>query len=281
MKRTYFTYVVLFVFGCILNAQTAKQSFDGSDDNWSFTSNIPFYSNNNGTDIWRKQNKGNGRISGPFKGASFLAGRDLDNEYSEAYTGLSSPEHILTFETVNLNNLTAELSFRVQYVGVDKGDYIYYQLRYDNEADWDYSDYTFPVFQTNQNGNFNSRGWQEVYYKIPSGHKFARMRLVIYQNGNEYLGFDDFELKTATLSSKYTSIEGFSFGPNPTTNKLNLSASTPINKITVYDVLGKQVFTKYNHANTWSISVESLHSGMYLAKIEAGSSIETIKFFKK
>ena len=43
-----------------------------------------------------------------------------------------------------------------------------------------------------------------------------KVRLVIYQNGNAYLGFDDFQVQTQTLSNDKNSIEGFTYGPNPT-----------------------------------------------------------------
>lgn len=283
MNKTTFITILCFCASIFfVNAQAAKQGFDNKvEDNWSYSSNIPFYANNNNTDIWRNQSNANGRIPGPFGGANFLAGRDLDNPYTEQVTGLSSPEHILTFDAINISGVQAEVSFRYHYVGLDKGDYIYFQLRYDNGTDWNYVDHQEDVFRTTRNGNFNSTGWDEADFDVPSGHSYIRMRLVIYQNGNEYVGFDDFELKTATLSNKYNLIDGFSFGPNPTSSTVNFKANVALDKITVYNVLGKEVLRKKGTFKTMSLDLTNVPSGIYLAQIEAGDITQTLKLIRK
>ena len=275
------TSLLLSVF--YLSAQSAKQGFDNkAEDNWAYTSNIPFYSQSNNSDIWGNQSNANGRIPGPFSGSDFLAGRDLDNPYSEQYLQTDSPEHILTFETINIGGLPAEISFRIHYVGLDKNDYIQLQLRYDNGTDWNTYDYNYDVFKTSQGGNFNSTGWDEISYDIPTGHNFVRMRLIIYQNGNEYLGFDNFELETSgTLSNNNNLIKGFSFGPNPTRDYINFRADVRLDKVSFYNVLGKEVLRKNINTKEASLSLSSLSSGIYLARIESGNVSQTLKIIKR
>ncbi|WP_242092400.1 T9SS type A sorting domain-containing protein [Aestuariivivens sediminicola] len=275
---------LLLLCSCVsyLNAQSAKQGFENkTEDNWTYTSNIPFYSNSNSTDIWMNQPGANGRIPGPFAGKSYLAGRDLDNPYSEGVTGSDSPEHILTFNAFAINGLPAEIAFRVHYVGLNKNDYIYYELRYDNGNDWSYSDYREDVFKTDQSGNFNSTGWEEITYNIPSGQDYVRMRLVVYQNGNEYLGFDDFELKTATLSNKHRTIEGFAYGPNPTSGVVRFSAYTILDEVAVYNVLGKEIIRKKGGLNTMTVDLTHVPSGVYLTQIKSGDISQTLKLIKR
>ncbi|WP_223550075.1 MULTISPECIES: T9SS type A sorting domain-containing protein [Aestuariivivens] len=281
-KTTNITLLFLLISVFFISAQQAKQGFENkSEDNWTYTSNIPFYSNNNNTDFWMNQPGSNGRIPGPFAGSSYLAGRDLDNPYAEQVTGLSSPEHILTFTPINVNGLPAEVSFRVHYVGLNKTDYIYYELRYDNANDWNHSDYKEDVFRTTKTGNFNSTGWEEINYEVPSGYSYVRMRLVVYQNGNEYLGFDNFELKTATLSNKYNLIDGFSFGPNPTSDIVNFKANATLDEVIVFNVLGKEIIRKKSNSNTITVDLSTVPSGIYLAQVKSGDIAQTLKLIKK
>ena len=283
MKKT--TLIVLvYLFGSLFlfaQGNSQGQNDDNDDSNWSYVSNIPFYSNNNGTDVWQRQSGSNGRISGPFKGPSYIAGRDLDNPYSQQFTGLESPEHILTFQTINLNGLSAELSFRVQYVGIDKGDYIYFEVAYNNGSNWNSPDYHQDIFKTTQNGTFNSFGWEQVKFNVPSGKNYVRMRLVVYQNGNEYLGFDDFEYTTFALSTNESTIEGLSFGPNPTQGEFKLKANVVLDKISFYNVLGKELMNKTLNSKEATLDLTNLSTGMYLAKVESSGVTQTFKLIKK
>ena len=283
MKKTSITLVFIFVNWVCFNAQVAKQGFDEDPviDNWSYSTNIPFYSENNNTDIWNSQSSAVGRIPGPFSEPAFLAGRDLDNDFSEQYTTLESPEHILTFDTVNLNGLEAELNFRIYYFGLDNGDYIYFELLYDDNENWSLPDYRQDVFLTTQNGNFYTSEWEEISYTIPSGKNNVKMRLVIYQNGNEYLGFDDFKLTTNALSSNDSLIEGFSFGPNPTRGNLKLRANEYLDKISIYDVLGKELINVNVNTKEKSLDLSSFSSGIYIAKVISGEKAQTFKIIKK
>lgn len=279
MKKT--TLLTLFLaFGAFyLTAQTAKQDFDdeSKSNNWGYTTNIPFYSLNNDSDIWGKKIGSNGRIAGAYSGTTYVAGRDLDNPYSESVAGKPAPEHILTFDPVNIGGLKAEISFRVHYVGLDKVDYMYYQVAYDNNAGWTSYNYMGDIFKTTQNGNFNSTGWEEFKHIVPSGHNFVRMRLVIYQNGNEYLGFDDFSVQTQTLSTDKNSIDGFTFGPNPTNGPLKLKANANLEAATIYDLLGKELTTIKGNSREMNVDLSNFTSGVYLIRVKSGNSSQTIK----
>jgi hypothetical protein len=205
----------------------------------------------------------------------------LDNPHSQSLSGVSSPEHILYFEPVYIGGLSAEISFRVHYVGIDKGDYIYYQLAYNNGAGWSSYDYMENVFKTTQNGKFNSTGWEEFKHIVPLGHNFVRMRLVIYQNGNEYLGFDDFEVKTATLSNDKNVIEGFTFGPNPTSGPLKLKANVMLDSATVYNILGKELINVIGGSKEIELNLAQYSSGIYLVRVKSRQSTQTIRVINK
>jgi hypothetical protein len=277
MKKTTLLSLVLAISSFYLAAQSFKQDFDDeSKSNWDYSTNIPFYSLNNDSDVWKKKGE-NGRIPNAYSGATFLAGRDLDNPYSESIMGNASPEHILNFSPVYIGGLRAEISFRVHYVGIDKGDYIYYQVSYNNGAGWSTYDYRQDIFKTTQNGNFNSKGWEEFKHSVPSGHNFVRMRLVIYQNGNEYLGFDDFQVQTQTLSTDKNLIDGFKFGPNPTKGPLKLSATANLDSATIYNILGKELINVTGSSNEMNLDLTQYSSGIYLIRVKSGASTQTIR----
>jgi hypothetical protein len=281
MKKTTLLSIILTASTIYLSAQSFKQDFDDENkSNWDYTTNIPFYSLNNGTDIWAKKGE-NARIPSAYSGTTFLAGRDLDNPHSQSLSGVASPEHILYFEPVYIGGLTAEISFRVHYVGIDKGDYIYYQLAFNNGAGWSSYDSMENVFKTTQNGNFNSTGWEEFKHIVPSGHNFVRMRLVVYQNGNEYLGFDDFEVKTQTLSNDKNAIEGFTFGPNPTNGPLRLKANVILDSATVYNILGKELINVNGGSKEIELNLAQYTSGIYLVRVKSGQSTQSIRVINK
>lgn len=277
MKKTTILSILVFICTFYLGAQSVLQDFDDNGkSNWNYSTNIPFYSFNNGTDVWQKRGE-NARIPSAYSGTTFLAGRDLDNPQSESMAGTASPEHILYFDPVYIGGVQAEISFRVQYVGIDKGDYIYYQVAYNNSAGWTTYDYMGDIFRTTQNGNFNSTGWEEVKHTVPSGYNFVRMRLVVYQNGNEYLGFDDFQIKMQALSNDKNSIDGFTFGPNPTKGALKLKANAILDSATIYNILGKELITVKGNSKEINVDLSQFSSGIYLVRVQSGETAQTIR----
>ncbi len=266
----------------VVKAQDAFRGFEGSaTDNWNFTSNIDFYAKNNNTDLWTEYSQSNGRIDKAYAGATYLAGRDLDNPWSESELDDSSPEHILTFDAFAINGLGAEFTFKFYYVFLDKFDHIFYELSYDNGTSWTSPDAHIDVFRTTQGGKFSLSDWIKISFDIPTGIEYVRMRLVIYQNGNGYLGFDNFELKTNTLSTSNNAIEGFSFGPNPTQGVLRLRAKVILDKATVYDVLGKEIFMQKGNSTEMVLNLSHLPQGVYFAKVESNGIIQVVRVIKR
>ena len=71
MKKTTLLSLILTVSAFYLGAQNAIQDFDNNGkSNWDYTTNIPFYSMNNGTEIWEKRGE-NVRIPNAYSGTTF------------------------------------------------------------------------------------------------------------------------------------------------------------------------------------------------------------------
>lgn len=275
--------ILLFLSLATLNliGQNALQGFEGTiDDNWNYTTNIPFYNLNGNTDLWVTYSDLNGRIDGAYKGLNYFAGRDLDNPYSEGYTGQPSPEHILTFETLTLNGAPSEISLRLNYIFLDSSDYIFYELMFDNGTSWNSPDVHVDVFKTNQSGKFSTNDWIELTEQIPPGNSHVRFRIGIYQNGNSYIGLDSFQLLSFPLSINNNTIEGFTFGPNPTNGILKLKANVILDKATLYDISGKKILTQNSASNKLELDISHLSSGIYITEVESQGLSQTIKVVK-
>ncbi len=83
------------------------------------------------------------------------------------------------------------------------------------------------------------------------------------------------------LGVEDASIEGLTYFPNPVKNVLNVSASTEISKVTVFDILGKQVAQQEGSQTTLRMDLSSLATGNYIAQIESENTVQTVKVMKQ
>ncbi len=91
----------------------------------------------------------------------------------------------------------------------------------------------------------------------------------IYFHNNIVLGIEDFDRTT------------FRAFPNPTNGDWNISSSSVINRVAVYDILGKQVISLAPNSNEVVIDASSLNTGIYFAKIEGNNGSKTVKLIKE
>lgn len=76
-------------------------------------------------------------------------------------------------------------------------------------------------------------------------------------------------------------LEEFSYYPNPVTNEINLSAKNTIDQVSIFNILGQNVYEeKINNAKS-SINLSFLEQGMYVMKVSAGGSTATYKIVKQ
>jgi len=86
-----------------------------------------------------------------------------------------------------------------------------------------------------------------------------------------------YPLGSYVLAISQQTIEGFSLYPNPVTNGvLTITTQDNLEKsIQIFDVLGKQVFTKTTSTST--INVSNLNAGIYIIKVEEAGRLATRK----
>ncbi|MEQ6123988.1 aryl-sulfate sulfotransferase [Pseudotenacibaculum sp. MALMAid0570] len=81
-----------------------------------------------------------------------------------------------------------------------------------------------------------------------------------------------------TLSNDEASFSAVRVYPNPVEGSIHIQSTLEIDRIEVYNVLGKKVGVKYQ---TTSFDMSSFNQGIYILKMYSGEKIETRKIIKK
>lgn len=76
-------------------------------------------------------------------------------------------------------------------------------------------------------------------------------------------------------------ITKFAYYPNPVSNVLNISYSSDITAVSVFNMLGQNVITVKPNATLAKVNMDALAEGTYIVKVDAGSVSKTIKVVKK
>ena len=69
--------------------------------------------------------------------------------------------------------------------------------------------------------------------------------------------------------------------PNPVNDILNISFEQGISSVSIYNLLGQEVFTKSINANETTIDVSNFAAGTYLVKVQVDNEVQTLKVIKK
>lgn len=85
---------------------------------------------------------------------------------------------------------------------------------------------------------------------------------------------------TTGISANTLSDRNFKFFPNPNAGQLTVTAEAD-HQITIYDPLGKVVFTESFTAGEHQIDLSSAHNGIYFMTVKEGNKIETVKLVKE
>lgn len=73
----------------------------------------------------------------------------------------------------------------------------------------------------------------------------------------------------------------FTAYPNPVKNNLNIRYNQNISDVTVYNLLGQQMFVKNINATEGQVDMSNLASGTYLVRVNSGDQTQTIKIIKE
>jgi hypothetical protein len=83
------------------------------------------------------------------------------------------------------------------------------------------------------------------------------------------------------LGEKGFDLASFSFYPNPVNNVLNITYSSSISSIAIYNLVGQQVAVQQPNANNASVDTSLLAEGTYIVKVTVENAVKTFKVIKK
>lgn len=142
-------------------------------------------------------------------------------------------------------------------------------------------------------GTLVQGSWQSVDVPLSTFENkgFNKSNLFQYKLGttsdlvSEIVYFDNIYFSVnqpVTLSSETVDVASFSVFPNPTNNGIwNIEAGdATISNVNVYDITGKQVLNIKGGSSSLEINGTALNSGVYLAKINAGNTVKTVKLIR-
>lgn len=95
---------------------------------------------------------------------------------------------------------------------------------------------------------------------------------------------DNITASTTLAVNKIETQNSFEISPNPATTKLNINLSQKNlddTTVTVYDVLGKKIYSKRLHNLSVSINVSNWNTGVYLVRISTNRQTLTKRFVKQ
>ena len=118
--------------------------------------------------------------------------------------------------------------------------------------------------------SFTTNGLGLNYYILATGFGTNTGNLQVAITGEGLLSTEEM-----------TSLDSFSLYPNPAQEALNISATTQVERIQVYNLAGQRVMERELNANTARIDVSNLKSGIYLLQVESQGQSTAYKFIKE
>lgn len=90
----------------------------------------------------------------------------------------------------------------------------------------------------------------------------------------------DFTLNVGTLSAPGFDEKSLVIYPIPAKDNLTLSYKSAIESLTIYNLVGQEVFSDNNLESTVNVDISTFSSGTYIAKISSESTTHTVKIIK-
>ena len=235
-----------------------------------------------------------------------------NSEWSNTYEEYFSPETSITDspysnysnnaeEIINLINEIdlsgysyAEINFDAKW-NIESGyDYVQVEISDDGGNNWvpqcgkytnigiETHDYAInePLYDGNQNEWVNESILLTDYIE-----QQISIRFKLYSDGGlrrDGFYFDNFKIKglSSNLNISDDSLNITKIYPIPSENTVFISSDEVINKVEIYDILGKSILSIDNN-NIKSFSIKSLNNGIYIVKLSSLNSAETHRVIKK
>lgn len=132
-----------------------------------------------------------------------------------------------------------------------------------------------------EGGTTNTFGTTKAQFTIPSGVNFAKVQIYQFGKSNTF-ELDNFMVtKMGTASLEDLETFNFSAYPNPASKFLNITANKPIERIQVFNLIGKSLIDVKPKSEKTKLNISNLHRGIYLISSTINGKIGTYKFIKE
>ena len=99
-------------------------------------------------------------------------------------------------------------------------------------------------------------------------------------SANNEFYVDDVTTSTGILSINDAEFKSFTIYPNPVTDILNIKTRDAVNKVSVYNVLGKLVYTATPNALSPTVNMSAMKTGVYFVEVTIGNATKTVKVIR-
>jgi hypothetical protein len=103
----------------------------------------------------------------------------------------------------------------------------------------------------------------------------------VWEYANDTYGTFQVSAWNTALSSNTFEVNKLNYFPNPASDMLTVSYAYPIQKVTVFSVLGETIYSAQFDSNLVQLPVSNLVAGTYWIKIESNEYNHTVPFLKK
>ncbi len=145
--------------------------------------------------------------------------------------------------------------------------------------------YRFGVDEPLINGS-----WQSVFIPLSHYANFPALvsgtwdgidlkQTLFTGNGTVFIDNIFFSTTNTLTNEEFTNIE-FKVFPNPTENNWTIVSNTPVSKVTIFDILGKEVLTVSPNQAVSTVDGSTLNTGVYFARITTDAGTESVKLIK-
>ena len=179
--------LVLFSVSSFSQTIIANQSFETSGDSWQIDFSTPPCTS--GIDSWNYHSSLSNII--PSDGDRFWGVADLNGDCGGS-----------EFESINFSDIdisiyqNVELSFDFNAIELDNGDDIKYELFLDGISQGE-------VLLYEGNNDSSTMGWVTESVLIPNSANQISFKILIKQNGTDYIGIDNINLYTLIVLWSY------------------------------------------------------------------------------
>lgn len=180
------------------------------------------------------------------------------------------------------NSYTITIWYKVTS-GDDTDARIWSYWKDDSNTNIDNDDFdTDTALRGPDNGYLSNNGnvWSQYTVTITAPAGAASFYFEVRSYNNSVVNWDDFSfVANATATISESPIKGFSAFPNPVTNKqLTISSeSSGVKKATIYNILGRKVFSESFSGTSKLVQVDRLTKGIYVLKVSEGFFVSTKK----